>query len=298
MSDLRRFVMLTVLSAVLVVTASSARAQSGSEWPMYGGDYANTRYSTLNQINTGNVSRLRVRWIRSLGSLESQEATPIVVGDTMYVSTSTGPKYVFALNAKDGTVKWKYEPEIPQDAFATVCCGLDSRGVAYANGKVFVTRLDAKLVALDANTGKELWTVTVVDYKVGHAITSPPVLYKNLVVTGYAGGEYGVRGAVQAYNQNTGDLVWKTYTVPGTGKRHLEGRLVEDGRRVDVVRRLLRSQAQPPLLGHEQRRALGRAYPQYGHERVRSIHERPHRVAARIQRRYREDRVGLSDDAG
>ena len=218
MSDLRRSVVLTVLSAVLVVTASSARAQSGNEWPMYGGDYANTRYSTLNQINTGNVSRLRVRWIRSLGSLESQEATPIVVGDTMYVSTSTGPKYVFALNAKDGTVKWKYEPEIPQDAFATVCCGLDSRGVAYANGKVFVTRLDAKLVALDANTGKELWTVTVVDYKVGHAITSPPVLYKNLVVTGYAGGEYGVRGAVQAYNQNTGDLVWKTYTVPGPGE--------------------------------------------------------------------------------
>ncbi|PYO47452.1 MAG: hypothetical protein DMD84_23550 [Candidatus Rokuibacteriota bacterium] len=115
-------------------------------------------------------------------------------------------------------MKWKYEPEIPQDAFATVCCGLDSRGVAYANGKVFVTRLDAKLVALDANTGKELWTVTVVDYKVGHAITSPPVLYKNLVVTGYAGGEYGVRGAVQAYNQNTGDLVWKTYTVPGPGE--------------------------------------------------------------------------------
>src|SRR5258708_35845539 len=148
---------------------------------MYGGDYAKRRNRTWNQITSGNVSCLRVRWIRSLGSLESQEATPIVVGDTMYVSTSTGPKYVFALNAKDGTVKWKYEPEIPQDVFATVCCGLDSRGVAYANGKVFVTRLDAKLVALDANTGKELWTVTVVDYKVGHAITSPPVLYKNLV---------------------------------------------------------------------------------------------------------------------
>jgi glucose dehydrogenase len=117
------------------------------------------------------------------GTLESQEATPIVVGDTMYISTSTGPKYVFALNAKDGTVKWKYEPELPQDVFATVCCGLDSRGAAYANGKVFVTRLDAKMVALDAMTGKELWNVTVADYKVGHAITSPPVVYKDLVVT-------------------------------------------------------------------------------------------------------------------
>ena len=215
MSDFKRTLAMTLLSILIVVTATPAWAQSGNEWTMYGGDYANTRYSTLNQINTGNVSRLRVKWLRSLGSLESQEATPIVVGETMYVSTSTGPKYVFALNAKDGTVKWKYEPEMPSDVFATVCCGLDSRGVAYANGKVFVTRLDAKLVALDANTGKELWTQTVVDYKSGHAITSPPVVYKDVVVTGFAGGEYGVRGAVQAYKQNTGELVWKTYTIPG-----------------------------------------------------------------------------------
>ena len=218
MNHITRSLAMTFLSVLVVVTAPPAWAQSGNEWLMYGGDYANTRYSTLNQINTGNVSGLRVKWLRSLGSLESQEATPIVIGDTMYVSTSTGPKYVFALNAKDGTVKWKYEPEMPSDVFATVCCGLDSRGVAYASGKVFVTRLDAKLVALDANTGKELWSQTVVDYKVGHAITSPPVVYKNLVVTGFAGGEYGVRGAVQAYNQNTGDLVWKTYTIPGPGE--------------------------------------------------------------------------------
>jgi PQQ-dependent dehydrogenase (methanol/ethanol family) len=107
---------------------------------------------------------------------------------------------------------------LPQDVFATVCCGLGSRGVAYANGKVFVTRLDAKMVALDAATGKELWSVTVMDYKAGHAITSPPVVYKNLVATGYAGGEYGVRGAVQAYKQDTGELVWKMHTIPAPGE--------------------------------------------------------------------------------
>jgi PQQ-dependent dehydrogenase (methanol/ethanol family) len=218
MNDVKRTLAASGLSAVLLLAPASAQAQSGNEWPMYGGDYANTRYSSLTQINTGNVNKLRVAWMRSLGSLESQEATPIVVGGTMYVSTSTGPRYVFAFNAKDGTMKWKYEPELPNDYAATVCCGLDSRGVAYANGKVFVTRLDAKMVALDANTGKELWSVTVVDYKTGHAITSPPVVYKDLVVTGYAGGEYGVRGAVQAYNQNTGALVWKTYTIPATGE--------------------------------------------------------------------------------
>src|SRR5881628_2825085 len=218
MSKVWRTLTGSVLTVALVLWALSAGAQQGKEWPIYGADYANTRYSALDQINTKNVRRLRVAWIRSLGTIESQEATPIVVGDTMYVSTSTGPRYVFALSARDGTVKWKYEPELPKDVVATVCCGLDSRGVAYANGRVFVTRLDAKLVALDANTGKELWTVTVVDYKAGHAITSPPLVYKNLVVTGFAGGEYGVRGAVQAYRQDSGELAWKTYTIPGPGE--------------------------------------------------------------------------------
>jgi outer membrane protein assembly factor BamB len=224
MSDARRGWIGSVLTVALVLLASPGGAQPGKEWGMYGADYANTRYSALDQINTKNVRKLRVAWMRSLGTLESQEATPIVVGDTMYVSTSSGPKYVFALNARDGTVKWKYQPELPNDVTPTVCCGLDNRGVAYANGRVFVTRLDAKLVALDAATGKELWTVTVVDYKAGHAITSPPLVYKNLVVTGFAGGEYGVRGAVQAYRQDSGDLVWKTYTIPGPGEPGIPGR--------------------------------------------------------------------------
>jgi PQQ-dependent dehydrogenase (methanol/ethanol family) len=218
MSRLRRRIVTGIAGVALVSAAQFAMPQAGNEWPTYGGDNANTRYSTLSQINTKNVSKLRVAWIHSLGSLESQESTPLVVGDTMYVSTSTGPKYVFALNAKTGAIKWKYEPELPNDYFSTVCCGLDNRGVAYANGRVFVTRLDAKMVALDANTGKELWTVTVNDYKKGHAITSPPVVYKNLVVTGIAGGEYGIRGSVQAYRQQTGELVWKTYTIPGPGE--------------------------------------------------------------------------------
>ena len=202
----------------LAAAAASAMAQAGNEWTVYGGDNGNTRYSTLSQINTSNVKQLNVAWIRSLGSLESQESTPLVINGTMFVTTSTGPKYVFALDARSGALKWKYEPELPSDYFATVCCGLDNRGVAYANGKVFVGRLDAKLVALDANTGKELWTATLVDYKKGHAITSPPVVYKNLVVSGMAGGEYGVRGFVEAFDQNTGKSVWKTYTIPGPGE--------------------------------------------------------------------------------
>lgn len=207
-----------VLGGALVGLGTLAFGQASNEWPTYGGDYSNTRYSTLNQINTGNVNKLKVAWLHSLGSLETQESTPLVIGDTMYVTTSTGPRYVFALDAKTGKTKWKYEPELPNDYMATVCCGLDNRGVAYANGMVFVGTLTARLIALDANTGKELWNVQVMDYKTGHAITSPPLVYKNLVVTGIAGGEYGIRGFIEAYDQKTGKSVWKTYTIPGSGE--------------------------------------------------------------------------------
>jgi len=219
MNRITRSVLAGLAGTALAAVASSALAQAGNEWPYYGGgDQFNQRFSGLNQINTGNVKNLRVAWMHSLGALESQESTPLVVGDTMYVTSSTGPKYVFALDAKTGKTKWTHQPELPNDYFATVCCGLDNRGVAYANGKIFFGRLDAKLVALDANTGKQLWQATVADYKAGHAITSPPTVYKNLVVTGIAGGEYGIRGFVQAFDQNTGKSVWKTYTIPGAGE--------------------------------------------------------------------------------
>lgn len=206
-------------SAVMLAFAWSAVAQGQGGWITYGGDPGNTRYSTLNQINTSNVQNLKVAWVLQLGSLEAQESTPLVIGDTLYVTTSSGPRSVFAVNAKDGTIKWKYAPEVPGDVQQTTCCGLDNRGVAYARDKVFVTRLDGHLVALDAKSGKELWNAQVVDYKDGAAITSPPTIAKNLVITGFAGGEYGVRGAISAFDQDTGKLVWRTYSIPSEGEQ-------------------------------------------------------------------------------
>ena len=207
------------LAALVAVAAlPNALAQSGNDWAEYGADGANTRYSSLNQINTGNVKNLKAAWVHSLGTNDSQESSPIVVGGTMYVTSSTGPRFVFALDAKTGAKKWTYQPELPQDYMSTVCCGLDNRGVAVANGKVFYGRLDAKMDALDANTGKRLWSVTVADYRKGYAISSPPLIVKDMVVTGMAGGEYGVRGFVAAYKQSTGEQVWKTYTIPGPGE--------------------------------------------------------------------------------
>ncbi len=189
-------------------------AQDPNEWAVYGKDYANTRFSPLKSINRGNVSHLTLAYSFSLGSLRSNEATPLVIGDTMYVSTSWGPKYVYAIDAATGARKWTYEPEIPDDVLQFACCDVNNRGVAYADGKIFVGRLDGKLVALDAQSGKELWKADVIDYTQGAVITSPPLVVKDKVITGFGGGEYGVRGSLQAYDINTGKQVWKTYTVP------------------------------------------------------------------------------------
>jgi PQQ-dependent dehydrogenase (methanol/ethanol family) len=206
------------LGTVSYAQDGMAKPADPNGWPMHGYGYDNMRYSTLKQINTRNVGKLKLAYSFQLGSLRSNEASPIVIGDTMYVSTSWGPKYVYALEAKSGARKWTYEPEIPDDTLQYACCDVANRGVTYADGKIFVGRVDGKLSAVDAATGKELWTTTVVDYKQGSVITSPPLVVKNMVITGFGGGEYGARGSLQAYDVNTGKEVWKTWTVPGPGE--------------------------------------------------------------------------------
>jgi PQQ-dependent dehydrogenase (methanol/ethanol family) len=202
----------------LLCLASISAADSGAAWGVYGGDTANTRYSSLDKINTGNVQQLRVAWALQLGSVRSQESTPILVGDTLYVTSSFGPKNVFAVDAKTGTVRWRYSPDVPGGIDQFACCDVNNRGVAYANGKIFVGRLDGHMVALDAKTGAELWKTQVVDYTQGSVITSPPTIVKNLVITGFGGGEYGARGYLSALDQDSGKEVWRFWTVPGPGE--------------------------------------------------------------------------------
>ena len=192
--------------------------QSDSNWPMYGRTYSNTRFSPLKLITDQNVGHLKLAYAFQMGALRSNEATPIVIGDTMYVSSSSGPRSVYALDARTGMIRWQYQPVIAEDFEPFVCCDLDSRGVTFANGKILFGTLDGRLIALDAKTGKEVWKVQVVDYKQGSAITSPPLVVKNLVITGFAGGEYGARGSIQAYDLASGTQVWKTYTIPGAGE--------------------------------------------------------------------------------
>jgi alcohol dehydrogenase (cytochrome c) len=207
---MRNFLTPVVLGMALGV-ASTAGAQG---WGVYGGDTGNTRYSEAKQVNTGNVSKLKVQWALGLGTNRSQESTPILVGDTLYVTSSFGPKNTFAVNAKTGEVKWTYQPDVPKGVEQYACCDVNNRGVAHQDGKIFLGRLDAHVVALDAKTGKELWKTQIIDHTGGSVITSPPTLVKNLVITGYGGGEYGVRGSLVALDQATGKEVWRTYTVP------------------------------------------------------------------------------------
>jgi alcohol dehydrogenase (cytochrome c) len=215
-----------VAAGLLAASPGSGRAddaldkalQNNDNWPMYGRTYDNERFSPLNQITDQNVGGLKLAWAFQVGSLRSNEASPIVIDGTLYISSSTGPKGVYALDAKTGAMKWQYQPDVAEDVQPFVCCDLDSRGVSFADGKILFSQLDGFLTALDAQTGKLVWKSKVVDYKNGETNTSPPLIVKNMAIIGFSGGEYGARGAIQAFDIASGKQLWKTYTIPGPGE--------------------------------------------------------------------------------
>lgn len=185
------------------------------EWLSYNHGYTEQRYSRLKQINTDNVERLGLAWSFDLGSTRGVEATPVVVGNTMYV---TGPwSVVHALNAKTGEELWRYDPNVPPEYAARACCDVVNRGVAVAKGKVFVATLDGYLVALDPATGEPIWRRdTFGKYRDTHlqTITGAPRIVGDLVVIGNGGAELRVRGYITAYNIDDGEQAWRWYSVP------------------------------------------------------------------------------------
>jgi alcohol dehydrogenase (cytochrome c) len=209
------FVFLLVSVIFYGCNKDTSKATENKTWSYYGGDQSNQRYSTLDQINTTNAKDLGLVWEQSLNLDEAQECTPIIADGTLFVTTALGPKYVHAFDAKTGKPKWKVEFTIPADFARYACCGLVNRGASYANGKIYVGRLDGKLTCLDAATGKEIWTVVVVDYQQGAVITSPPLIVGNKIITGHGGGEFGAVSYLSAYDSETGKQLWKTLTVPG-----------------------------------------------------------------------------------
>jgi len=184
-----------------------------NQWAIQTGDYANQRYSKLDQINKDNVGKLQVAWTFSTGVLRGHEGSPLVIGDMMYVH-SPFPNTVFALDlSKEGQIVWKYEPKQDADVIPVMCCDTVNRGVAYADGKIFLHQADTTVVALDAKTGKVVWSVKNGDPKKGETNTATVLPVKDKVIVGISGGEFGVRGSVTAYAMADGKLLWRGYSM-------------------------------------------------------------------------------------
>ncbi|GBD42084.1 Methanol dehydrogenase [cytochrome c] subunit 1 [bacterium HR39] len=182
-------------------------------WPMQSRDYHNTRYSPLAQINTENAKDLEVAWTFSTGVLRGHEGGPLVIGDVMYIHTPF-PNIVYALDLNEpGRIIWKYEPKQDPNVIPVMCCDTVNRGVAYADGKIFLHQADTTLVALDAKTGQVIWQAKNGDPSKGETGTSAPMVYKDKVYVGISGGEFGVRCHLTAYDINSGKMVWRAYSM-------------------------------------------------------------------------------------
>ncbi|MEI4231659.1 methanol/ethanol family PQQ-dependent dehydrogenase [Roseovarius sp. D22-M7] len=183
------------------------------QWAIQTGDYENQRYSTLDQINADNVGDLQVAWTFSTGVLRGHEGSPLVIGDTMYVHTPF-PNIVYALDlANEGRIKWKYEPRQDPDVIPVMCCDTVNRGVAYADGKVFLHQADTTVVALDSDSGEVLWEAVNGDPSKGETNTATVLPVKDKIIVGISGGEFGVQGHVTAYDMNSGEQLWRAYST-------------------------------------------------------------------------------------
>jgi lanthanide-dependent methanol dehydrogenase len=207
-----------VLAAAAVISSSAladadldAKMADPANWASQAGDNANHRHSTLKQITGDNVNKLQVAWTMSTGVLRGHEGSPLVIGDTMYIHTPF-PNNVFAVNLKDQTYRWKYEPKQDADVIPVMCCDTVNRGLAYGDGKIFLQQADTTLVALDAKTGKVVWSVKNGNPKIGETNTNAPHVFGDKVLTGISGGEFGVRGRMVAYDIKTGKPDWKAYS--------------------------------------------------------------------------------------
>ena len=183
-------------------------------WLTYSGDYSGQRYSLLKQIHTGNVEQLAVQWVFQTRTPDKFEATPLVIDGLMYLSAPES--HAYALDAGTGRLIWSYQHKLPEKI--PLCCGLPNRGLAALGDKVFLATLDAHLVALDSKTGDVVWDVAADDYRKGYSFTAAPLVVKDKVVVGVSGGEYGIRGFIDAYDAKTGKRAWRFYTIPGPGE--------------------------------------------------------------------------------
>jgi alcohol dehydrogenase (cytochrome c) len=191
-------------------------ANDADNWIMAPRDYSSTRYSPLAKINTSNVRRLVPVWSFSFGVLDAQNTTPLVLDGVMYVTSSHGR--IFAVDARTGTMKWQYTHALPEGIGKMLCCDLGNRGAALYGNKVFYTTPDAHVIALDRNTGKVVWDVTIGDWTKAYTMTVAPLIVKGKVVVGMSGAEYPTRLYIEALDAETGTQAWRRYTIPAPGE--------------------------------------------------------------------------------
>jgi quinohemoprotein ethanol dehydrogenase len=195
------------------------------DWLTHGRNYAETRFSPLNQITAGNVKTLGLAWAFDTETTRGLEATPIVAGGVIYTTGSWS--IVYAVDARTGKLLWKWDPQVPGPYGQKACCDVVNRGVALYRGKVYVGVLDGRLAALNAETGKLVWQVNTVDQNQAYTITGAPRIVKGKVIIGNGGAEFGVRGYVTAYDAETGKQAWRFYTVPGDPSKPFESEALE-----------------------------------------------------------------------
>ena len=184
-------------------------------WLMYSGTFDGQRFSRLDQINTGNTEQLELKWAYQIPTRDPAETTPLVVDGVMFITEPSNR--VVALDATTGEQFWTYEHDLPDDLF--ICCGRHNRGVAILDDTLYMGTLDARLVAIDARSGEALWTAMVANHEDGYSTTAAPLVVKNQVITGVAGADFGIRGFLDAYNAQTGQRIWRTYTIPDPDDR-------------------------------------------------------------------------------
>jgi len=198
--------------------------RDAANWPSYGRTHSEQRFSPLTKITADNAKQLGLAWFADLDTNRGQEATPLVIDGVMYVSTAWS--MVKAYDAATGKLIWSYDPEVPRELGVKGCCDVVSRGVAAWKGKIYVGTFDGRLVALDARTGKPVWSVVTGDQS-NLTITQAPRVIKGRVLIGMSGGEYGIRGYISAYEAETGKLAWRFYTVPGDPSKPFENKAME-----------------------------------------------------------------------
>ncbi|MCA1469860.1 methanol/ethanol family PQQ-dependent dehydrogenase [Bradyrhizobium sp. IC3195] len=218
---MRKVLLATCLGSAAALAVGSASAndelikmsQNPKDWVMPAGDYANTRYSKLNQINAQNVGKLQVAWTFSTGVLRGHEGGPLIIGNMMYVHTPF-PNKVYAIDlSQENKIVWKYEPKQDPNVIPVMCCDTVNRGLSYGDGKIILHQADTNLVALDAKTGQVAWSATNGNPAKGETGTSSALVVKDKVLVGISGGEFGVQCHVTAYDLKSGKQVWRAYST-------------------------------------------------------------------------------------